>query len=193
MSAKRLKPPVCDSSRTPLTIVDDAIREAHRTDAGKFDGLLGNIDEGASLLLADIVRYLRSHLITQTELTETELRERITADVLPPSGLVADNDVHLAINILQMIYSAHRVDSTRSQELILGKSGARDIRRQAGTKKERRADITSWIRNQLEKRPKATRDMYWDNAPYWIKDQIGKDRFLKRVSTERKKLGMSRK
>lgn len=69
----------------------------------------------------------------------------------------------------------------------------RDNKRQEGTKKERRPNINAWINKQMKRTPKATRPELWDMAPDWLTDEIGRDRFLKRVSKVRKKNGMGRK
>jgi hypothetical protein len=61
----------------------------------------------------------------------------------------------------------------------------RDEKRQAGTKKERRPEISAWIREQILKRPEANREELYDTAPDWITDKIGPGSFKKRVSKVR--------
>lgn len=64
----------------------------------------------------------------------------------------------------------------------------RDNKRQDGTKKERRPKINEWIRNQLRSNPDAKSPNLWSDAPDWITDQIGYNRFTKRVTGCRKEL-----
>lgn len=69
----------------------------------------------------------------------------------------------------------------------------RDEKRQAGTKKERRPKINSWINKQLTRKPDSKSPELWSLAPDWITDDIGYDRFSKRVTEERKKILPGRK
>lgn len=57
-----------------------------------------------------------------------------------------------------------------------------------GRKKERRPEVTKWITNQLTRRPDSKSPELWADAPEWLTDQIGFDRFSKRVTAARKKL-----
>jgi hypothetical protein len=61
----------------------------------------------------------------------------------------------------------------------------RDAKRQAGTRKPRRPDLDEWIAGALKRAPAATRDELWQRAPQWVRDEIGIDRFKKRVSAAR--------
>lgn len=63
----------------------------------------------------------------------------------------------------------------------------RDKRRQAGTSKERRPEITEWLDEQLRRTPEAKSPELWRRAPDWITDQIGERRFAERVTRARKK------
>ena len=74
----------------------------------------------------------------------------------------------------------------------IGQRVVRDEGRQAGTRKERRPEITEWIGKQLARNPAATRMDLWETAPEWITDQIGLDRFGKRVRAARKELAASK-
>jgi len=67
----------------------------------------------------------------------------------------------------------------------------RDKERQAGTKKERRPDVTEWISDQLRRNPTAKASDLWSRAPDWLTDQLGLDRFRKRLSAA-KKMGASK-
>jgi hypothetical protein len=64
----------------------------------------------------------------------------------------------------------------------------RDRKRQAGTKKPRRPDIDEWIDRALKRDPDAKSPALWAIAPDSITDQIGEDRFKKRVSSARKRV-----
>lgn len=64
----------------------------------------------------------------------------------------------------------------------------RDAKRQAGTHKERRPEITEWIDQQLRRDPNAKSPDLWAQAPDWITDDIGERRFAARVSAARKKM-----
>lgn len=63
----------------------------------------------------------------------------------------------------------------------------RDNARQAGTRKSRRPEIDNWIDRQLRADPQAKSPALWERAPEWLTDQIGPDRFAKRVTASRKK------
>ncbi len=63
----------------------------------------------------------------------------------------------------------------------------RDAKRQAGVHKERRPRITAWISQQLDHDPTAKSPALWATAPQWLTEQIGLDRFAKRVTGVRKK------
>lgn len=78
--------------------------------------------------------------------------------------------------------SAHILSAER------GIGADRDQRRQIGTRKERRPEITQWITKQLTRRPDVKSPELWTDAPGWITDDIGYDAFSKRVTKGRKKL-----
>lgn len=61
----------------------------------------------------------------------------------------------------------------------------RDNRRQDGTRTPRRPEVDAWIGGAIKRTPNATRDELWAAAPEWITDDIGLDRFKKRVSKVR--------
>lgn len=69
----------------------------------------------------------------------------------------------------------------------------RDMKRQAGTKKERRPKITQWIEAQLKRDPDAKSPDLWSKAPEDVRDCIGYDRFCKRVTQAREKVGVGNK
>lgn len=75
-----------------------------------------------------------------------------------------------------------------AKALDLTPKANRDDRRQEGTRKERRPEITQWIEAQLSRRPDAKSPELWRIAPEWLTDQIGEDRFSKRVTAARKSL-----
>jgi len=69
----------------------------------------------------------------------------------------------------------------------------RDNARQDGTRKERRPDLQSWIDDEVKKGTGESAGQLWTRAPEWVTDQIGFDRFTKRVTQGRKKAEPSRK
>ena len=75
-----------------------------------------------------------------------------------------------------------------AKALKLTPKANRDDRRQEGTRKERRPEITEWIETQLTRQPAAKSPELWRIAPEWLTDQIGEDRFSKRVTAARKSL-----
>jgi len=184
---------------------------------GSFDGnrgLYGSLPDGVAPVLNEIFTTLRSYLLDEMQLKQsrivelmderhpkhtarrTEKKGRLQHQSIEGSGFGVDskelqNDgVRVAIDVLNSVLSAVRVtDETKKQKLLLGVFGQRDIRRQAGTKKERRPEITEWIIKNIKNRPRETREELWNRAPESIKDDIGRDRFLKRVSKQRKLLG----
>jgi hypothetical protein len=64
----------------------------------------------------------------------------------------------------------------------------RDEKRQAGTRKEKRPKITSWIEKRLKYNPHEKSPDMWSDAPDFITDQISYHRFSKRVTGVRKKI-----
>lgn len=72
------------------------------------------------------------------------------------------------------------------RETVLLPLAQRDKKRQEGTRKPRRPDVDSWIARQLEMNPATKSPALWNAAPEWITDQLGKDRFAKRVTAARK-------
>lgn len=93
------------------------------------------------------------------------------------AGCVAD--WHLLEAIAQAEYKALYLD-------VAG-IAVRDRKRQDGTRKERRPDISAWIDVRLRRDPKAKSPELWTDAPDWIKDQLGERRFATRVTERRKK------
>lgn len=70
--------------------------------------------------------------------------------------------------------------------LAAAPSVIRDNSRQAGTRKERRPDITRWIDDQLRRDPRAKSPRLWSIAPQWLTDQIEQRSFARRVTARRK-------
>jgi hypothetical protein len=67
----------------------------------------------------------------------------------------------------------------------------RDYKRQRGTHKQKRPELQEWI-DQAVSVGRETAKELWNRAPEWITDQIGFDRFTKRVTEARKKLVASK-
>lgn len=82
------------------------------------------------------------------------------------------------------IFNIQNMHTTLRQMIPLA---ARDQKRQEGTKKKRRIDIDAWMDRQLDRDPSAKSPELWAEAPLWISDQIGFDRFRKRVTEARKR------
>jgi hypothetical protein len=178
-----------------LAALDAGIAEANRRERAEFDGLLGQLPEGSSSVLCNIVSMLRDFLLDRY--SEADVRA-LLQEYEPVPGYrnvtpVAD-DVDLALGIMNLIRSAMRCtdeDPRRPDhftKLILGGVGVRDKKRQAGTRKERRPDITAWISAQLRRDPRAKSPDLWARAPEYITEQIGQDRFAKRVTACRKRV-----
>jgi hypothetical protein len=69
---------------------------------------------------------------------------------------------------------------------VLMPMAQRDVKRQDGTRVERRPDVTEWIDAQLANDPSAKSPDLWRRAPDWLTDQIGERRFATRVTGRRK-------
>jgi len=95
------------------------------------------------------------------------------------------NNLDAAFRHLEWMLNRQRED-TREQFLL--PLARRDQKRQDGTKKERRPDISDWIIRRLGRDPAAKSPALWAEAPEWITDQIGYERFSKRVTGARKEL-----
>lgn len=123
--------------------VDAGIAEADRREAittgadgkrvaGQFDGLLGVLDPDSeeAVLLRDILAYLRDYLLDRYP--DHEAR-RLLAEYEPRPGYrnmtPVDDDVALAIDLLNMFRSAMRTSETKHRgwptmsELLFGKAG----------------------------------------------------------------------
>lgn len=131
-----------------LAALDAGIVEADRRERGDFDGLLGGFDRLSSQLLRDVLTYLRGYLLDRY--TDEEARQLLVV-CEPKSGFrnmpIIDDDIELAIDLLNMIRSAARCEGDKFANLILGPAGARDLKRQAGTRK---AGKTTGERKALE-------------------------------------------
>lgn len=169
-----------------LEAMERGIAEADRRAKGEFDGLLGSLDPGGSRLLRDIVDELRSVLLDRYG--DEEARALI-AEFEPKPGYrnmpVVPDDVDLALRLLNLVASALRCEPERRQELFLG---PRDARRQQGTRKPKRPQVNEWIERQLRRQPGAKSPDLWSRRPDWMEEQVGYDRFSRRVSDVRKLL-----
>lgn len=184
----RLKP------KPSLRAFNAGIREANRRERGEFDGLFGQLPQEASQLLKDIVSDLRDCVLRKCTKKEARrlLRERVPQERYRNLTPISE-DVELALCLLNNIRSAMRSKDDDPGHpdyfttLIFGKVGVRDKNRNAGTRKERRRDITEWLEAQLRRNPSAKSPELWSIAPLFIKDQIGLERFKKRLTAARKK------
>jgi hypothetical protein len=101
-------------------------------------------------------------------------------------GLVRDADLSWASGTASVLGKTKaQLAEERAEIAYLAPLAERDQLRQNGTTKERRPEINEWIRQEIAKRPDATRDELWDAAPHRITDAIGPDRFKTRVSNVR--------
>jgi hypothetical protein len=99
--------------------INEAIERANRRSTGEFDGLRGRLPDGASIVLADIIAYLRQYLFDERGFTESRLRKLLT-EVLPPihkggqgfrsvSQDSEDSGLTVALGVLNSIASVLRV------------------------------------------------------------------------------------
>lgn len=95
------------------------------------------------------------------------------------------NDSNEAKHQLEFL---HTISWHDRREQFLLPLARRDKKRQDGTTKERRPEINEWIKKMLSRDPDAKSPALWEGAPDWITDQIGYDRFSKRVTEVRKEL-----
>jgi hypothetical protein len=164
------------------------VAEATRRERGDFDGLLGQFDKTASPVLRDILSDLRGYLLDRYS---DDAARVLLAEHEPRSGYQnvtpVPTDVALVLQLLNNIRSAADCNHDRFTMLILGKGGARDLARQAGTRKPRRPEVDKWIDEALKRDSSARAPALWANAPQWLTDQIGEDRFKKRVTAARKR------
>jgi hypothetical protein len=207
------------AKRDALEYVNSGIAEANKRAAGRFDGLFGSLPDGTSKVLDDIVAYLARYLLTERQCNETLIRKLLQAQARNPVAALGikemqDDGIRVAIGILASLSSALNIEDGKfnpkdkdgrpiygkpltKEEAVLwllsGSVGLRDFRRQQGTHKERRPEITRWIRDQIKRQPDLNRERLWQSAPDWITDDIGQDRFFKRVSDQRKQLGIGRR
>jgi hypothetical protein len=106
------------------------------------------------------------------------------------AAMLADDAVTAAWLTMDLGMNLERVTTVMAvaRALELTPKAQRDDRRQAGTKKERRPGITEWIEQRLAGDSGAKSPQLWADAPEWITDEIGYERFSKRVTKARKKL-----
>ncbi len=110
-----------------------------------------------------------------------EMRERRKLAIESLSA----NNLDAAFRHLEWMLNRQREDMREQFLLPLAR---RDKKRQDGTTKERRPEINEWIKKMLRRAPGAKSPALWEGAPDWITDQIGYDRFSKRVTEVRKEL-----
>jgi hypothetical protein len=207
------------AKRDALEAVNSGIAEANKRAAGRFDGLFGSLPDGTSNVLNDIIAYLARYLLAERQCDETLIRKLLQAHARNPVAALGikemqDDGIRVAIGILASLSSALNIEDGKfnpkdkngrpiyrkpltKEEAVLwllsGSVGLRDFRRQEGTRRERRPKITLWIQAQLKRQPDLSREQLWQDAPESITDEIGQDRFFKRVSDQRKQLGIGRR
>jgi len=112
------------------------------------------------------------------------LVERVTSGKVIKYN-AADDDSQPAIKRELEFLTSRRREIQRDDVLL--PMARRDHKRQEGTKKPRRPEIDEWIKHRLQRDPDVKSPKLWHTAPEWITDQIGFDRFCKRVTKARKK------
>ena len=169
------------------TAFNAGVDETNRRERGNFDELLGQFPKESSELLRAIVSTLRDYLLDRY--SDDDAR-RLLRELEPRAGygngIILPADVVLAGTLFNSIRGAARCDGERFDLLVWGLAGARDLKRQAGTRKEKRPDIMRWIKAQLARNPDAKSPYLWSIAPQYVTDQIESDRFGKRVTACRK-------
>jgi hypothetical protein len=115
---------------------------------------------------------LAARLVTKTE--------KVIDDGVEKTWVLAHADSDLLADI----------DRAESKALYLDAAPKviRDNKRQNALKQPRRPDIDDWLESQLKADPAAKSPYLWDIAPEWLTDQIGIDRFKKRVTAARKRV-----
>lgn len=121
-------------NKAVLDVVEAALAEADRRARGEFDGLLGSLPEGGSLLLSDILDELRGVLLER--FSDNEARDlldkyRSAIDLHGPMRIPSvPSDVELALRLLTLIASATACEGEQFAKIVLGTAGARDARQQ---------------------------------------------------------------
>lgn len=100
------------------SVVDAAIKRASERSSGQFDGLYGSLPDGASIVLKEIVGYLRSYLLEERRIKEPRVRALMAA-ALPPETRAShfrsvpreleDEGIRVAIGLLNTLSSIFRV------------------------------------------------------------------------------------
>jgi len=124
-----------------LAAINRGIKKASKraNGNGEFDGLCGSLPNGASIVLSDIIAYLRRYLLDDRGLTRKEIR-RIAAGRSVSQG-AQDEGVLVALGVLNSIASVikvrddqHRLDGqplSKSDAIVLllaGRGGLRHHR-----------------------------------------------------------------
>ena len=160
--------------------------------ASGFDGLLSEIPSGTSLLLARIVRTLQHHLQRKySDARAKQLLGSVAAGLGPPrdeEGYDIPADDLLALQILGNQVAQIVNDKQGMADAFLGPLGVQEAKRRDASKRPRRPHIDEFIRKRLTLDPTAKGTDLWDQVPSSISDDIGRDRFLKRVSKVRKEI-----
>lgn len=110
---------------------------------------------------------------------ELRVRRELAEDAL------RENKQDVMRGHLEWMYLRRRAIERETALLPLAK---RDAARQEGTRKRRRRDVDAWIDAQLKANPAAKSPALWSAAPEWITEQIGEERFAKRVTDARKRV-----
>jgi hypothetical protein len=95
-------------------------------------------------------------------------------------------DENIIKKCLKFMSSGQAIDSLNEMYAKAAPIINRDNKRQIGVKKEKRPRITAWIKKKIKLNPDANTKDLWNEAPEWLTDEIGPERFKKRVTDVRK-------
>jgi hypothetical protein len=125
-----------------LAAVNAGIQKANALAAGKFRGLLGSLPEGTSIVLADILAYLRQYLFDERRLSKVAvwklLKESLPSVSEPRKRFrsvakdLHDEGVTVALGVLNSIASAARLDEEKARLLLSGTDGLRGAKVRKG-------------------------------------------------------------
>lgn len=122
--------------------VERGIKKARKNVDGEFDGLRGRLPDGTSVVLSDIVAYLRQYLLEEKGFAKALSRRKSSrrASFLAVRS-AQDDGVRVAVDVLDSIASAVRLGNKQAARLLLsGSDGVRGEKVREGGRR-RGADI----------------------------------------------------
>lgn len=172
-------------------------RDLQRRDQG-FDGLLARIPTGSSPLLREIVKFLEHHLQHKYDDEKARFLLGLVIDGLGKPdpkigyGNIPPDDL-LALSILARIQISIGKGPGAIESVFLGPLGTHEAFRRKASRMPRRPHIDQFIRSLLDVDTTRRAKDLWEVAPMSIKEDIGFERFRKRVSKVRAEISLSRK